>query len=514
MPTSESHSKNFAPLGSILALVAGPVGAVVTYFALTVLAPDLADEARYVGAVLVWMAIWWLTEALPLPATSLLPIALFPLLGVMSTKDAAAPFADKVIFLFMGGFMLALAMERCDLHKRIALLTLLLVGVRPTRLVLGFMVATGVLSMWMSNTATAVMMFPIAIGVIRLVSDRTGATHDNFALCLLLGVAYAASIGGIATPIGSPPNAFLLAFLRGNYGMEVSFLNWMQVGLPMAAVFIPITWIVLTRLIYPIRLPEIPGGRSLIRDELALLGPVSRAQWTVMAVFGFAVTGWIMRDPLGALFPTLKPFLTERLDDTVIALIAATLLFILPVNLKKREFVLNWETAERLPWGVLLLFGGGLSLAAGVRTSGLDLFIGEHFSAFGGLPTLLVILLVCTAMIFLTEVTSNTATATIFFPILAGAAPALGIDPLMLLIPAALGVSCAFMLPMATPPNALVFATGHVTIRQMARAGFFLNLISVVLVTVIAYTTAVWFLGADPSSVPAERVPAGAAVSE
>lgn len=495
---------------ALAALAAGPLAALCVYAALRAGAPELAESGRRVGAILVWMAVWWLTEALPLSATALLPIPLFPLLGVMSTRDAAAPFADKVIFLFMGGFMLAVAMERSNLHRRIALITLRIVGARPTRLVLGFMVSTATLSMWMSNTATAVMMFPIALGVIRLVSERTGKTHDNFALCLLLGVAYAASIGGVATPIGTPPNAFLLAFVRGQYGMEISFFQWMQVGLPMTLLFIPITWIALTRVIYPIRLREIPGGAGFIHEELERLGPVKRSEWSVMSIFAFAVAGWLIRDPLAAMAPALKPFLTERLDDTVIAVIAAILLFVVPVNLGKREFVLDWRSAEQIPWGILLLFGGGLSLAAGVRASGLDQFIGLQFSAFGGMPTLLIVLLVALILIFLTEVTSNTATATIFFPILAGAAPALGIDPLMLLIPAAMGVSCAFMLPMATPPNALVFATGEVSIRQMAKAGLILNFISAALVTLIVYTGGVWFLGADPTGVPESRATAPA----
>lgn len=500
-PQSGSQSS----LGTTVALAAGPLAALCVYAALSAWAPDLAEAGRRVGAVLAWMAVWWLTEALPLSVTALLPIPLFPLLGVMSTKDAAAPFADKVIFLFMAGFMMALAMERSNLHRRIALVTLRIVGAKPVRVVLGFMLSTSFLSMWMSNTATAVMMFPIALSVIALVKERTGGTHDNFALCLLLGVAYSASIGGVATPIGTPPNAFLLAFVRAEYGLEISFFQWMLVGVPMVLLFIPITWMTLTRVVYRIRLKEIPGGPSFVAEEIARLGPVTRAEWSVMGVFAVAVTGWLARDPLALLAPSLKPFLTERLDDTVVGLIAATLLFIVPLDLGKRRFLLDWATAERIPWGILLLFGGGLSLAAGVRSSGLDLFIGEKFSAFAGMPTVAIVLLVSGVLIFLTEVTSNTATATIFFPIIAGAAPALGIDPLLLLIPAAMGVSCAFMLPMATPPNALVFATGEVSIRQMAKAGLILNFISIGLVTLIVYTAGVWFLGADPSGVPESR---------
>ncbi len=510
----------------LVSIVAGPVLGVGAYVLLGRLAPELEEAARRVGGALVWMGVWWLTEALPLSATSLLPIALFPLLGVMTTKEAAAPFADKVIFLFMGGFMLALAMERANLHRRIALLTVLLVGVRPARLVLGFMVATATLSMWMSNTATAVMMFPIVLGVIRLVKDRAeeagedggggtaGERHGNFALCLLLGVAYAASIGGVATPIGTPPNAFLIAFLRSRYGIEISFGRWMLVGLPMVVIFIPVAWLTLTRWVYPIRLHEIPGGRAVILDEYGKMGKVSRAQWTIMGIFACAVAGWTLRDPLALLAPSLKPLLRDSIDDTVIALCAGLALFVIPTNLSRREFPLDWATAERMPWGVLLLFGGGLSLAGGVRASGLDLFIGGQFSVFSGYWPVVIVLLVSLTLIFLTEVTSNTATATIFFPILAGAAPALGVDPLLLLVPAALGVSCAFMLPMATPPNALVFATGHVTIREMARAGLYLNMLSAVIVTLLAFSAGVWFLGVNPARIPAPGAAPSSTISE
>jgi len=476
----------------VLALVGGPLAGLAVYLlADPSLAPGLSEPGRRAAAVLIWMAVWWLTEALPLAATALLPIPLFPLLGVASIGEATAPYANKVIFLFMGGFMLALAMERSNLHKRIALFIVSLVGTRPSMLVAGFMLAAGLMSMWVSNTATAVMMFPIGLSIIALVRERTGESFPHFALCLMLGIAYASSIGGVATPIGTPPNAILLGFLSEEYGFEVTFQQWMQVGLPMVAVMLPLTWLVLTRVVYPIRLKSIPGGAEFIRAERAALGPVSRHERIVMVIFFLTVGAWVLRDPLGMLIPSWK-WLLDRADDSVIAIAAATALFAIPVNLRRREFALDWETAERLPWGVLILFGGGLSLAAGVTKSGLDTYIGGHAGALHGLHPVLVIAVISGAIIFLTEVTSNTATATIFFPILAGVAPALGMDPMLLLVPVCMGVSCAFMLPMATPPNALVFGTGLVSIRQMAKAGLWLNILSTVLVTVMAMTVVRW----------------------
>lgn len=476
----------------LLALIAGPLAGLAVYLlADPALCPGLPEPGRRAGAVLAWMAVWWLTEALPLAATALLPIPLFPLLGVASVGEATAPYANKIIFLFMGGFMLALAMEKSNLHKRVALFTVALVGTRPSMLVAGFMLASGVMSMWVSNTATAVMMFPIGLSIISLVRERTGEDFPHFALCLMLGIAYAASIGGVATPIGTPPNAILLGFLRERYGFEVTFQQWMQVGVPMVAVMLPLTWVLLTRVVYPIRLKHIPGGAEFIRAERAALGPVTRHERTVMAVFFATVGAWVLRDPVELLIPSWGWWL-GRFDDSVIAVAAATLLFAIPVNLRERRFALDWASAERLPWGVLILFGGGLSLASGVSKSGLDLYIGSHASGLHGLPAVLIIAVLSGAIIFLTEVTSNTATATIFFPILAGVAPALGIVPTLLLVPVCLGVSCAFMLPMATPPNALVFGTGLVTIRQMAKAGFWLNLVSIVVVTAVAMTLVRW----------------------
>lgn len=506
-----------------------PVVAIAVYWALPA-SGGLSHEARAVAAVGVLMAILWMTEAMPLPITSLLPIVLFPLLGVCSIGDAAAPYADKVIYLFMGGFMIALAMERWGLHKRIAMITVLAVGVKPARLVAGFMIATAFLSMWMSNTATTVMMLPIGLSVITLTMERLRvaghelafhpdgserpATGDGalpFATCLMLGIAYAASIGGLGTLIGTPPNLFLVGFLEKTYGVTIGFGQWMLMAVPLVIVFLAIAWFVLTKVIYRIRLGSLPGGRAIIVDELRALGPTARAEWILLAVFALTASLWIFRGPLSgwSAFTRVVPFF-PRLTDEAIALGAALLLFAIPVRPREGVFMLDWRTAERLPWGVLLLFGGGLSLASAVKSSGLDAWIGGNAAALGALPTLGLVIGVTAVVIFLTELTSNTATATTFLPILGGVAIGLGIDPRLLVVPAALAASCAFMLPVATPPNAIVFGTGHVTMRQMVRAGFVLNLIGVALIVVTVYALAPWVLGVRLHG-PPDGAPAPAA---
>lgn len=475
----------------------------------------LSDAGRAVAAIGVLMAALWVTEAIPLPATALLPLVLFPLAGVMPIKSAAAPFADEVIFLFMGGFMLALAMERWGLHRRIALITVLMVGTSPPRLIGGFMLATAVLSMWMSNTATTVMMLPIGVSIIALTLDRlreaehefafdadgnprpvTGPGSLKFATCLMLGIAYAASIGGVGTLIGTPPNAFLAAFLRDTHGVDIGFGRWMLVGVPLAMTMLLVTWLLLTRVLFPTRIKDLPGGKDLIRDELRRLGPVSRPEMAVMCVFFCTAGMWVLREPitqwswLTGLIPAVR-----SLNDATIAMIGALLLFIIPADIKRGVSVLNWETAVRLPWGVLLLFGGGLSLALAVKTTGVDAWIGHHVGALAWMPLLALVLIVTAVVIFLTELTSNTATAATFLPVLSGVAIGIGGDPMLLAIPTALAASFAFMMPVATPPNAIVFGSGHVTIGQMVKAGFWLNLIGVALITLTTYTVASWALG-------------------
>ena len=498
----------------------GRLGAPLLAFGVYLLLPaggegQLTEAGRAAVAIGVFMAALWMTEALPLPVTSLLPIVLFPLAGVLTLDEAVRPYADKVIFLFMGGFMLALAMEKWGLHKRIALMIVLIVGTRPARLVGGFMLASALLSMWVSNTATTVMMLPIGVSIIAITLERlrnaghefafdetgaprpdTGAGSLKFATCLMLGIAYGASIGGVGTIIGTPPNAFLVGFLEREMGVTIGFGQWMLVGVPVAAVFLLLAWLVLTKLLYPSRIEDIPGGRELIRQELRKLGPMSRGEWTVFVVFMLTALAWMLRQPLTQWEWLLAhaPGLA-RLDDAAIAIIAAVALFAIPVNARRGVFTLDWHTAVKLPWGVLLLFGGGLSLAGAIKATGVDAWIGQHVAAMGGAPTLLIVVLVIALVIFLTELTSNTATAATFLPILAGVAMGMDISPLLLVVPAAMAASFAFMMPVATPPNAIVFGSGHVTIGQMVRAGFVLNLLGVGVITVAAYTVVVWVLG-------------------
>lgn len=459
----------------------------------------MGEQGRVVAAIGVFMAVLWVTEALPIAATALMPIALFPLLtgGDINVKQATAPYASDVIFLFMGGFMIALAMERWGLHRRLALNIVLLVGTKPTALVAGFMIASAIMSMWVSNTATVVMMLPIALSVIALVRREivnaggvvpTGAGGQfNFAVCLLLGTAYGASIGGVGTLIGTPPNILMVEHLR-TLGIEVSFAKWMMIGVPFVAVFIPLAWVVLTQFAFPIKIREIPGGRALIRRELDSQGPMSRAEVAVFIVFVLTATLWIMLPLIKMIsFGAAHPNPFGGLEDSVIAIGAALVLFGLPIDWKRGVFLLTWEQAVKLPWGTLILFGGGLSLAAAVKTSGVAAYIGHGVQAMGGVPTWVIVLAVITLLVFLTELTSNTATIATFLPILSAVALGLGMAPVLLIVPATISVSLAFMMPVATPPNAIIFGSGEITIAQMCRAGLWLNIIGIVLVFLLTY---------------------------
>ncbi len=491
----------------------GPILAIIAYFALPTGEGEavLSEEGVATVAIGLLIATWWVTEALPLPATSLLPIALFPLLGVVSIEDATAPYASELIFLFMGGFMLALAMQRWGLHRRIALLTVRAVGTSPVQVIGGFMLATAFLSMWVSNTATTVAMLPIGLSVLVLVlgegggrmgsaseaeeaEELTGAGASNFATCLMLAIAYAASIGSLSTLIGTPPNLFMAQFLQSEYDIDIGFGTWMLVGLPLSATFLFITWVVLTRFVYPPEIDEISGGREIIQEQIDEMGPVSRGEKWVLTVFVLTASAWILNSILPSIFPALEEILAG-VDDAGIAVIAALVLFAIPIDWRNGVFALDWETARQIPWGILLLFGGGLSLANAVSETGVDEWIGALVSGLGWVPVFLLIGIVILVVIFLTELTSNTATAAALLPILAGAAIGLGLDPLAFAIPAALAASCAFMIPVATPPNAIVFGSGHVTIVQMVRAGIWLNLIGALLIFATAYTLANWVFG-------------------
>lgn len=494
-PATTSDEQNGSAVKRV-GLILGPLAFLIIWAMPTL--GGMSIESQRVAAVAALMAIWWITEAIPIPATSLLPIVLFPSMRIMSAKEATAPFANHLIFLFLGGFMIAIAMQRWNLHRRIALLIIKYVGFSPSRLVLGFMIATGVLSAFVSNTATAVMMVPIGVAIIIQATDEITSLKlevpeksvDNFGLNLMLGIAYAASIGGIATIIGTPPNTVLVGFLNTNYGYEISFIGWMMVGAPLAVIFIPLAWFWLTRVANPMKGLELPNSDEIIKEELAKLGKMSRGERYTLIVFAVTAICWILRGFADEWFP-----ITDMISDSTIAIAGAVALFVIPVNWKRGEFVLTWEAATKLPWGVLILFGGGLSLAEGFKISGLTEWTVHQVDFLAGMPIIVMIFGIAMLVTFLTELTSNTATTTLLMPVLAGVAIGLGQSPLLLLAPAAMSASCAFMLPVATPPNAIVFGSGKVRIPDMMRSGFALNIMGVFLITTLAYLVLVPVFG-------------------
>lgn len=476
----------------------GLVGGLILFLILLAMpVPEGLEPAGwYTAAVGLLMATWWITEAIPIPVTALLPLALFPVLGAGSIDEAARPYANPLIFLFMGGFMIALAMQRWDLHRRIALSIIKSIGTRPHAIVFGFMLAAAALSMWVSNTATAMMMLPIGLSVVQLTESdgELGDDERTFAIVLMLGIAYACNVGGMGTIIGTPPNALLQGFLSETYGVELSFARWMLIGVPFVVVGLPLAYFALTRIAFSLELEQIAGGRRLIEGELDKLGPLSRPEKMVATVFGTVALLWMTQPVLSTYVPGLS--------DAGIAMSGAVVLFLLPVEPSKGIFLLDWETAAKLPWDVLLLFGGGLSLASGVDRTGLATWIGEGLSALEGVPIVLLILVVSVTIVLLTELTSNTATTAAFLPIMASVAVGVGQNPYLLLVPAALAASCAFMLPVATPPNAIVYGSNVMTIPQMARAGVVLNVVFTLLVTAAAYILIPLVFGVEVGVVP------------
>lgn len=444
----------------------------------------MSDVAFKTAGLAFWMASWWVTEVVPIPATSLLPLVITPLAGIAAIKPAAAPYAHPLIFLFLGGFLISIAMERWGLHKRIALTTMLYAGKKPSLQILAMMLVTAFLSMWMSNTATTVMMLPIALSIIHLVSGPD-SNEDNFAKALLLSIAYGASIGGIATLIGTPPNALMAAYLSESYQINIGFGQWMMVGVPLALIMLVVTWVWLTKFSYKVdkKVDEVADTKSLFSKELAQLGSIKRSEKGVLFVFVLAALCWIFR-------PLLADFSGLKISDTGIAIAAALLLFVLPAKKGSDERILDWESASKVPWGVLLLFGGGLSLASQIKSSGLAEYIAHMIEGAGTIPLVMGILVVVALITFLTEITSNTATAAGFLPLLGPVAESIFGSPLVWVIPAAIACSCAFMMPVATPPNAIVFGSGKIKIRDMIKAGFVLNLVAIVFITLITITLA------------------------
>lgn len=446
-----------------------------------------SPAAKRTLAIAVLMATWWVTEALPIPAVSLLPLVLFPSFGIMNSGEVASQYGHRLIFLFMAGFLIAVAMQKWNLHKRIALYIIRTIGTGPKRLVLGFMVASGFLSMWISNTATTMMMATIGLAVVSYVASASeektevkGKLETNFGVALMLGIAYSCSIGGIGTIIGTPPNALLVAFWESNFNQNISFLEWMIMGIPIVVILLPIAWWYLTNISSPIHLESIPGGADMIEDKLQELGPMGKGEKRVLVVFALTAFLWIIRSFL------ITPYLS-MVGDATIGMAMAILLFLIPVNANKGEFALDWEWAVKIPWGTLILFGGGLALASAIEKTGLATWMAEKLDWFTNMPLLVFLLITITLMVSLTELTSNTGTAAMMLPVLAPLATAMGVDFLTLAIPAIIAVSGAFMLPVATPPNAIVFGTGHVTIPQMVKNGVGLNVIALVIVTGLGY---------------------------
>ncbi|ADB61503.1 anion transporter [Haloterrigena turkmenica DSM 5511] len=486
-------------------------------FALIFLSPTpdgLSAAGKAVAAVTAWVAVWWMSEAIPIPATSLLPIVLFPLTGALPVADTTPSYGHPLIFLFMGGFFLAMAMQRWGLHRRIALRTIKAVGTEPSRLILGFMLATAFLSMWVSNSATVMMMVPIALAVIYQTADlvdETGLEVDtsegnfSFGIALMLCIAYGASVGGVSTLIGTPPNVLFAGQADALFDQSVSFAEWMLYGVPISAVGLVAVYTYVTRAVSP-QFDELPAGADTIDRELERLGPMDRQEKLVAVVFAGMAVSWIG----GSLIDPLLGIAPPEDADTIVAIGGAMVLFTLPTSTPDGDhtFLLDWTNAVDIPWGVILLFGGGLAIASGFGDTGLAAWIGEQLQALEGVSMILVLFAVVFMTIFLTEVTSNTATTAMLMPILAGVAVGIGVHPFGLMIAGATAASFAFMLPVATPPNAIVFGSGYISLPQMARIGFGLNVIGIALITLIAFAWLPLAWGIDITTLPTEFVEA------
>ena len=479
---------------------AGPLAFILLYF--FVPTSGLPEEGKIMLGLTLWMAIWWITEAVPIAGTALLPLIILPLLGIVSIKQVSANYMDPTVLLYMGGFLLATAIEKWGLHRRIALNIINLLGTDFRRIVLGFMLATGFLSMWISNSATALMMLPIGLAVIgqfkNHLGDENGILSTHLAKNILLGIAYAASIGGMATLIGTPTNNILRAVVEKLYNYTIDFNEWMLFAFPFTVVLMAIAWFYLVNFGNPLpKKFQLSEAKSVIQEQLTKLGKITFEEKTVLIVFGLVCFSWITRSFL------LAPLL-PALDDTITALIGVLLLLILPSSGKSepKGRILDWKTAEQIPWGVLILFGGGLALAEGFKETGLADWIGQHLSLIEGVSFFVLLLIIVAAVNFLTEVTSNVATASMLLPILASVAIKLDVHPFGLMVGATLAASCAFMLPVATPPNAVVFGPGYLKIKDMVKAGLWLNVISIILLTLMVYFILPWLWKIDLQAYP------------
>ena len=444
----------------------------------------MATDAWLVAGVAIWMAVWWSTEAIPVPATAFLPLVLFPMIEVAPIRAVAQSYSHPTIYLFLGAFILALSVEKWGLHRRIALWVLSRTGTDARALILGFMVAGALLSMWMTNTSTTMMLLPIAVSVSALVIEKAVTASETqkrqFQVALLLALAYSTTIGGMSTLIGTPPNAFLAGFMEETYGIQIAFLDWFLIGLPLAIVLLPTGWFVLTRIAFQVDIPSSSAGASAILAMKDQLGQMSPSEQRVGLIFLSVIFLWMTRSWLSDL-----PMLSG-LSDAGIVMAAALLLFVIPAGERNEGALMQWEDLTRLPWGVLVLFGGGLALAAQVSNSGLAVWLGESLTPLTSMGMLVLVIAAAGLVVFLTELTSNLATTATLLPVIAAMAASSGIDPLVLCVPVTLAASCAFMLPVATPPNAIVFSSGILTIPQMIRAGFIMNVIAMLVLTILA----------------------------
>lgn len=465
--------------------------------------------AQYTAAVTALMIIWWVTEAIPIQATALIPVVLFPLMGVLKISDATIPYANEIIFLFMGGFIIAVSMQRWGLHRRIALHIINVVGGGPRRIILGFMIASAFLSMWISNTATAMMMIPIGIAIIATVLpdkdiklNEMGVIERDFSECIVLAIAYAASIGGVATIIGTPPNGIFVAQLQALFpnAPTIDFFTWMKFGVPLAALFIPLAWLWLTYGAYRNLPKSISNSSNIIRSEIENLGPMNQGEKWTLIVFVVTAFAWIFRTTkqLGDFVIPGLDQIFPGINDASIAIAGALLLFLLPVDWKNGIYTMDWEWARKIPWGILILFGGGICLSVAFIKSGLADIIVSHFSALHHLPVIAIVLIIGILVSLLTEVTSNTAMASLMMPIMAVTSVSMFIDPFYLMMTAAIAASFAFMLPVATPPNAVAYSSGYVTMRDMIRSGWVLNFLGIALWTIFLFTIVAWVLGLSP----------------
>ena len=461
-------------------LISGPLSFIVI---LLYFHPEgLNPRANAILASTIWIAIWWVTEVIPISVTALLPIILFPLTGGLGVSETTASFGHKYVFLYLGGFIIAIAIEKWNLHKRIALNIINLIGTNIVNIILGFMIATAFMSMWISNSATAVMMLPIAMAIVTQLKDNPNTKEDenqNFGKVLMLSIAYSATIGGLSTQIGTPPNLVLAGVVSETFGYEITFSQWFKFGFPISLVLLFVSWKYLTSFAFQLKQNTFPGGRIEISNQLKALGKISYEEKLIAGVFAFTAIAWISR-------PFLLQFIIPEIDDTIIGLIGAVLIFLLPTKNKERS-LLTWKEALKLPWGILLLFGGGMALAVGFKDSGLALWIGSQMTLMDGISLLLLVLILISSVNFLTEITSNFATTAMLLPILYPMAIAIDIHPFILMISATVAASCAFMLPVATPPNAIVFASGYLRIPDMVRVGIWMNLISIIILTIFVY---------------------------